>query len=73
LNGFRSRVAAAGPQAGFLFPVGNMQGYLNVKAYWEFAAANRAEGWNTWLTFAITPSMPGDPPSTAQRRPLIAR
>jgi hypothetical protein len=30
---FRSRVAGVGPQIGYLFPVGNMQGYLNLKAY----------------------------------------
>ena len=33
-----------------------MQGYVNVKAYKEFAAQNRPEGWNAWLTFAISPS-----------------
>jgi hypothetical protein len=26
-----------------------MQGYLNLKAYWEFDAANRAAGWNSWV------------------------
>ena len=26
---FRSRVVGVGPQFGYLFPVGNMQGYLN--------------------------------------------
>ena len=36
LGDFKSRVIAAGPQVGFIFPVGNMQGYLNLKAYWEF-------------------------------------
>jgi hypothetical protein len=32
-----------------------MQGYLNLKAYGEFDAANRPSGWNAWLTFAISP------------------
>ena len=55
---FQSRVASIGPQVGFIFPVGNMQGYLGVKGYWEFAAQARPEGWNTWLTFAISPAAP---------------
>jgi hypothetical protein len=36
-----AEVAAIGPQIGYLFPVGNMQGYLNLKGYGEFDAANR--------------------------------
>lgn len=55
---FRSQVAGAGPQVGFIFPVGDMQGYLNLKAYKEFAAENRPEGWNAWVTFAISPAAP---------------
>lgn len=55
---FRSQVAGAGPQIGFIFPVGDMQGYLNLKAYKEFAAESRPEGWNAWVTFAISPAAP---------------
>lgn len=59
LDGFRSRVAGIGPQFGYSFPMGDkLQGYLNLKGYWEFAAQNRPEGWNTWLTFAISPAAP---------------
>jgi hypothetical protein len=58
LGGFRSRVLGIGPQIGYLFPVGDMQGYLNLKAYGEFEAANRPSGWNTWLTFSISPMAP---------------
>ncbi len=58
LGGFRSRVLGIGPQVGFLFPVGDMQGYLNLKGYGEFAAENRPAGWNTWLTFSISPMAP---------------
>jgi hypothetical protein len=58
LGGFRSRVLGIGPQIGYLFPVGNMQGYLNLKGYGEFDAANRPSGWNTWLTFSISPTTP---------------
>lgn len=55
---FQSRVAAIGPQIGYLFPVGNMQGYLNLKGYAEFAALDRADGFNIWLTFALSPKAP---------------
>ena len=58
LGAFRSRVLGVGPQFGYLFPVGDMQGYLNVKAYGEFDAVNRPSGWNTWLTFSISPAPP---------------
>ncbi|SDP01985.1 transporter [Afipia sp. GAS231] len=58
LGGFRSRVIGVGPQIGFLFPVGDMQGYLNLKGYGEFDQANRPAGWNTWLTFSISPMAP---------------
>ena len=44
-----------GPQFGYLFPVGDMQGYLNLKAYGEFNAANRPSGRNTWLTSQSRP------------------
>lgn len=69
LDGFRSRVAAVGPQIGYLFPLGNMQGYLNLKGYWEFDAKNRPEGWNTWLTFAISPKAPepASPPPISRK------
>ncbi|MEO8320593.1 MAG: transporter [Bradyrhizobium sp.] len=55
LGGFRSRVVGVGPQFGYLFPVADLQGYLNLKAYREFDAANRPSGWNTWLTLSISP------------------
>jgi len=58
LGGFQSGVIGVGPQIGFLFPVGDIQGYLNLKGYGEFDAANRPSGWNTWLTFSISPMAP---------------
>jgi hypothetical protein len=59
LDGFRSRVAGIGPQIGYIFPMGDkLQGYINLKGYREFAAQNRPDGWNTWLTFAISPAPP---------------
>ena len=67
---FQSQVFSVGPQIGFLFPVGDMQGYLNLKAYGEFGNANRAAGWNTWITFSISPPAPGAPPTT---RPIVRK
>jgi hypothetical protein len=58
LGGFRSRVLGIGPQIGYIFPIGGMQGYLNLKGYGEFDASNRPSGWNTWLTFSISPAAP---------------
>jgi hypothetical protein len=58
LGGFQSRVLGVGPQIGYIFPVGNMQGYLNLKGYGEFDAANRPSGWNAWLTFQLSPAAP---------------
>ena len=55
---FQSQVVGIGPQVGFIFPVGNMQGYLNFKGYKEFAAENRPDGWNAWVTFVISPAAP---------------
>jgi hypothetical protein len=69
LGGFRSRVAGVGPQVGFIFPVVGMQGYLNLKGYWEFAAQNRPEGWNTWVTFAISPAAP----EPASAKPIVRK
>ena len=53
---FRSRVFGVGPQIGYLFPLGEWQGYLNLKGYGEFANQNRPDGWNVWLTFAVSPA-----------------
>ena len=65
---FESRVAGVGPQIGYLFPVGNLLGYVSLKGYWEFAADNRAPGWNTWVTFSLSPAPPAaaSPTATAQ-------
>jgi hypothetical protein len=68
LGGFRSRIAGIGPQIGYLFPVGGMQGYVNLKGYKDFAAENRPEGWSVWLTFAVSPSAPEATPSKPLQR-----
>ena len=66
---FQSRVVGVGPQLGYFFPVGAMQGYLNLKGYGEFDAADRPFGWNTWLTLQISPAAP----SAAAPRPLVGK
>ena len=58
VGSFESRVFAAGPQVGYIFPLNGMQGFLGAKSYFEFGAKNRPEGWNTWLTFAISEAAP---------------
>jgi hypothetical protein len=59
LGPFKSRVAGIGRQLNYFFPVGDkIQGVVNVKAYREFAAENRPEGWNVWLTVAFSPAPP---------------
>jgi hypothetical protein len=68
LGDFKGRVAGIGPQIGFIFPVGEAhQGYLNLKAYKDFAAENRPEGYTAWVTFAITPAAPEAP---SKRTPI---
>jgi hypothetical protein len=54
---FQSQVVGVGPQLGFVIPLTTAtQGYLNLKGYKEFAAQNRPDGWNTWVTFVISPA-----------------
>ncbi|MBR0796276.1 transporter [Bradyrhizobium jicamae] len=65
LGPFKSRVEAIGPQIGYVFPIGTMQGVINAKGYWDIETENRAKGWNTWLTFAIT-NPPPPPPAAAK-------
>ncbi len=52
----KSRVLGIGPQMGFIIPMGEVQGYLNFKAYFESNAHDRPDGWNSWVTFSISPS-----------------
>jgi hypothetical protein len=63
---FQSQVFGVGPQIGYVFPLSqSLQGYINLKAYAEFAASDRPSGWNTWLTFAVSPA--AEPPPAATR------
>lgn len=61
---FQSRVASVGAQLGYIIPMGDVQGYINVKAYKEFESEHRPEGWNVWLTIALTPAPPSSTAST---------
>jgi hypothetical protein len=69
VGAFESRVFSAGPQLGYIFPIAGKQGFLGLKSYFEFGAKNRPEGWNTWLTFAISDALPT--PGSAAPPPLI--
>ena len=66
---FESRVLGIGPQIGYIIPMGEHQGYLNLKAYREFDSDHRPNGWNVWLTFAISSS----PPAPAAPSRLITK
>lgn len=67
---FESRVLGVGPQIGFIIPAGNMQAYLNLKAYGEFDNANRPDGWNAWLTFVLSPAAP---PAASTASPMATK
>lgn len=53
VGAFKSRIAAVGPQIGYLFNIGANQAYINVRAYKEFWAQNRVEGYATIATISI--------------------
>jgi hypothetical protein len=55
LGEFKSRVIGIGPQIGFFFPFGDQQGYLNFKAFQEYNAHNRLDGWVGYVTFSVQP------------------
>lgn len=68
---FESRVASIGAQIGYTIPMGSLEADLNLRGYREFAAANRPEGWNIWLTFTLSPADSTSPAPSARRgRPI---
>jgi hypothetical protein len=67
LGDFKSRVAGVGPQIGFFLPMGDREGYLNFRAYYEFAAEHRLDGWNMFVTFSIEPPEEGGSLLAARR------
>src|SRR5258707_4839284 len=67
---FQSQAFGIGPQFGYVFPLSEtLQGYINLKGYAEFSGSDRPTGWNTWLTFAISPATA--PPPTP--RPMVTK
>lgn len=63
---FQSQVFGIGPQFGYVFPLSEtLQGYINLKGYAEFGGSDRPIGWNTWLTFVISPA--AAPPPAPRR------
>jgi hypothetical protein len=54
LGSFKSRVAAAGPEVGSLFKIMGNQAYVNARAYKEFWAKNRVEGYTLFATLSIS-------------------
>jgi hypothetical protein len=58
VGSFQSGVTGIGPQMAFIFPVGQMQGYLNLKVYKEFDAQDRPSGWNAWAVLSLSPAAP---------------
>ena len=62
-----SRVAAVGPQLAFIFPSKTVQTYLSFKVFREFAADNRASGWNAWVILSFSPAPPEISPAKEAR------
>jgi hypothetical protein len=56
LGGYRSRVMGAGPQGGWRFFLGKVAVDVNLRGYYEFAAQNRPQGANGWLTVSFSPA-----------------
>lgn len=54
VGSFKSRVAAVGPQVGYIFKIMRNQGYVNMRAYKEFWAKNRVEGYMLFATLSIS-------------------
>lgn len=53
VGAFKSRVAAIGPELGYAFKYNGQAAYFNLRAYKEFWAANRIEGYAVFATLSI--------------------
>lgn len=53
VGAFKSQVAAVGPQIGYVFNIEKRQAYINIRAYKEFWAQNRPEGYAAIATISI--------------------
>ncbi len=63
LGDFKGMAVGIGPQIGFMFPVGDMAGYLNIKGYADLETENRPKGYSTWVSFVLSPKAPEAPPT----------
>jgi hypothetical protein len=70
---FESRVASVGAQLGYIVPMGDVQGYINVKAYKEFESEHRPEGWNVWLTLNLSPAQQAPTATTSPARRMHSK
>jgi hypothetical protein len=53
VGAFKSRVASAGPEVGYIFKFNGQPAYFNLRGYWEFSAQNRVEGYALFGTLSI--------------------
>ncbi len=53
VGAFKSQVAGIGPQIGYLFNINKKQAYINLRAYKEFWAKNRLEGYTVIATISL--------------------
>jgi hypothetical protein len=53
VGSFKSRVASIGPEVGYSFTAGGLPWYANLRAYKEFWAENRLEGYAVFATLSI--------------------
>jgi len=53
VGAFKSRIASAGPEVGYAFKYNGQAAYFNLRAYREFAAENRIEGYAIFATLSL--------------------
>jgi hypothetical protein len=71
LGCFQSQVAGIGPQIGWSFPAGSLEGNLTLKVYKEFGAENRPDGWNAWVTLDL--SLPAQATSHSPAKSIVTK
>ena len=71
LGEVKSRVYGIGPQLGYIFQAApGIAGLLAAKAYFEFDARDRPDGWNAWLTLNLSPAAPEEKKPVSTPRPV---
>ena len=53
VGAFKSRIAAVGPELGYVFKFNGQPAYANLRGYYEFWAQNRVEGYAIFATVSI--------------------